>query len=108
MTSILFLIGRTSGNQFNYNYVKKIKPFLNFLLNILNLHENLNILKIKMTVIRYVICKPIQLQLSKKIIFSQFSAAYLKSKSYAEHFEKKMTLIQYVFSKLETCEDVVS
>ena len=55
-----------------------------------------------MTVIRYVICKPIQQQLS------QFSATYLKSKSYAEHFEKKMILIGYVFSKLETSEDVVS
>ena len=51
----------------------------------------------------------IQLSLSKKEKdFSEFFAAYLKTKSNFEHFEKKMTLIGYVFLKLETEKDVVS
>ena len=39
--------------------------------------------------------------------FSDFFAAYLKSKLNVEQYEKKMTLIRYVFSKLETTKDVV-
>ena len=51
--------------------------------------------------------QPVQLQLSTKR-FSEFFVAYLKSKSNVEHVEKKMSLIGYVFSKLETAKDVVS
>ena len=39
---------------------------------------------------------------------SQFFPAYLKSTSNFEDFEKKMTLIGYVFPKLETVKDVVT
>ena len=39
---------------------------------------------------------------------SEFFVAYLKSKSNVEHVEKKMSLIGYVFSKLETAKDVAS
>ena len=41
-------------------------------------------------------------------MFCQFFAGYLKSTSNFEHFEKKMTHIGYVFSKLETAKDKVS
>ena len=45
----------------------------------------------------------IQMQLFKKRKnFSQFIFAFLKFRSNFEHFEKKMTLIAYVFPKLET------
>ena len=47
--------------------------------------------------------KLIQMQLSqKKELFSQFIAVFLKSKLILEHFQKKLTLIAYVFPKLRT------
>ena len=42
----------------------------------------------------------------KKI--SDFFAAFVKSSSNLEHFEKKKSLIAYVFLKLETAKEVVS
>ena len=49
------------------------------------------------------------MQLSKKEnTFSEFFALFLKSKSNFEHFEKRITLIAYVFSKVETTNDVAS
>ena len=46
---------------------------------------------------------PIQMQLSQKQkTFSQFFAAFLKSSLNFKHFEKKMTLLVFVFSKLST------
>ena len=48
---------------------------------------------------------PIQMQLSQKQkTFSQFFAAFLKSSLNFKHFEKKMTLIAFVFWKLSTPE----
>ena len=50
---------------------------------------------------------PIQLQLSDKLkTFSQFFIAFLESTSNFEHFEKKMSLIAQVFTKLLTPKDV--
>ena len=40
--------------------------------------------------------------------FSEFFASFLKCISNLEHFEKKTTLIGYVFPKLATAEDVVA
>ena len=52
--------------------------------------------------------QPIQMQFSKKrIIFSQFFRPFLKSILIFEHFEKKMTLVAYVFPKIQTAKDVV-
>ena len=51
----------------------------------------------------------IRMQLSKKEnTFSEFFSLFLKSKSNFEHFEKRITLIAYVFSKVETTNDVAS
>ena len=51
----------------------------------------------------------VQLQLSKKQKKSEFLSADLKSTSDLEQFEKKkMTLIGYVLSKLETAKKVLS
>ena len=36
------------------------------------------------------------------------TSGFLKSASNVEHFQKKMTLIAYIFPKLETAKDVVS
>ena len=50
----------------------------------------------------------IQLHLSQKQkIFSEFFSAFLKSALNFEHFQKKMTLIAYVFSKLTTTKNVL-
>ena len=58
---------------------------------------------------RIYLLNSIQLQLSKKQKkFSQFFPPYGKSTSNIEYFQKKMTLLGYVFSKLETAKDVVS
>ena len=50
----------------------------------------------------------IQMQLSRKqkIVF-EFFALFLKCTSNFEHLERKMTLIAYVFPKLQTVKDVV-
>ena len=50
----------------------------------------------------------IQMHLSEKQkSFSQFFCAFFKSSSNFEHFQKKMTLIAYVFPKLQTPKNVV-
>ena len=50
----------------------------------------------------------IQMHLSKKqIIFSKFFSAVLESALNFEYFQKKMTLIAYVFPKLPTTKDVL-
>ena len=43
----------------------------------------------------------------KQKIFSEFFSAFLKSALNAEHFQKKMTLIAYVFPKLTTTKNVL-
>ena len=65
ISSILFVIGRSYGNQFSCNCLRKIKLFLTFLVNIFNLNRNLNILKKKMTLISCVFSK---LQTTKDVI----------------------------------------
>ena len=46
---------------------------------------------------------PIQIQLfQKKKFFSQFLAAFLKSRLNFKHFEQKMTLMPFVFWNLRT------
>ena len=50
----------------------------------------------------------IQMHLSEKeTVFSQFSSAFFESALNFEHFQKKMTLIAYVFPNLPTTKDVV-
>ena len=50
----------------------------------------------------------IQMLLSRKQkIFYQNFSAFSESALNFEHFQKKMTLIAYVFSKLPTTEDVL-
>ena len=50
----------------------------------------------------------IQMHLSQKQnFFSQYFAAFFESALNFEHFQKKMTLIAYVFSKLPTSKDVL-
>ena len=50
----------------------------------------------------------IQMHLSKKVnIFSQFFPAFFESAWNFEYFQKKMTLIAYVFPKLPTTKDVL-
>ena len=43
----------------------------------------------------------------KQKIFSQFFSAFFKSALNFEHFQKKMTLIAYVFPKLTTTKNVL-
>ena len=43
----------------------------------------------------------------KKNIFPPFFSAFLKSALNFEHFQKKMTLIAYVFRKLATTKNVL-
>ena len=50
----------------------------------------------------------IQMHLSQKQkIFSQFFSAFSESGLNFEHFQKKMTLIAYVFLKLTTTKNVL-
>ena len=50
----------------------------------------------------------IQMHLSlKQIVFSQFFTAFFESALNFEHFQKKMTLIAYVFPKLTTTKAVL-
>ena len=52
---------------------------------------------------RDLVKKPIQMELSKKEkAFSHFFFAFLKSRSILNVFKKMMTIIAYVFSKLQT------
>ena len=49
----------------------------------------------------------IQMHLSQKQkVFSEFFSAFFKSALNFEHFEKKMTLMAYVFPKLPTTKNV--
>ena len=51
----------------------------------------------------------IQMNLSrKKKSFSEFSCTFFESALSLEHFQKKMTLIAYVFPKLTTTKNVLS
>ena len=51
----------------------------------------------------------IQMHLSQKPkIFSELFGAFLESAFNFEHFQKKMTLIAYVFPKLPTTKDVLT
>ena len=43
----------------------------------------------------------------KQNIFSEFFSAFVESALNFEHFEKKMTLIAYVFPKLPTTKKVL-
>ena len=43
----------------------------------------------------------------KQNIFSQFFSAFFESALKFEHFQKKMTLIAYVFPKLPTTKNVL-
>ena len=50
----------------------------------------------------------IQMHLSQKQkIFSKFFSSFFKSALYFEHFQKKMTLIAYVFPKVPTTKNVL-
>ena len=50
----------------------------------------------------------IQMHLSQKQnTFSRFFSAFFKSALNSEHFQKKMTLIAYVFPKLPTTKNVL-
>ena len=50
----------------------------------------------------------IQIHLSpKEKIFSEFFSAFLESALNSEHFQKKMTLLAYVFPKLPTTKNVL-
>ena len=50
----------------------------------------------------------IQMPLSQKQnIFPQFSSSFFKFALNFEHFQKKMTLMAYVFPKLPTTKDVL-
>ena len=50
----------------------------------------------------------IQMHLSQKQkVFSQFFAAFFEFALNFEHFQKKMTLIAYVFAKSPTTKDVL-
>ena len=50
----------------------------------------------------------IQIHLSQKQkIFSRFFSAFFKSALNSEHFQKKMTLIAYVFPKLPTTKNLL-
>ena len=49
-----------------------------------------------------------QMHLSQKQkTFSEFFSAFFKSALNSEHFQKKMTLIAYVFPKLPTTKNVL-
>ena len=50
----------------------------------------------------------IQIHLSQKEkIFSEFFSAFFESALNSEHFQKKMTLIAYVFPQLPTTKNVL-
>ena len=50
----------------------------------------------------------IQMHLSQKQnVFSEFFSAFFESALSFEHFQKKMTLIAYVFPNLPTTKDVI-
>ena len=53
--------------------------------------------------------QPIHMQLSQKLkIFSEFFSAFSKSRVNFEHFQKKMTLIAYLYLKLRPAKNVVA
>ena len=52
--------------------------------------------------------QPIQMELSKKVkAFSEYFAQFLESLSNFNYFEKKITLVAYVFSKLQTVKCMI-
>ena len=52
--------------------------------------------------------QPIRMQLcQKRKTFSDFFSAFSKSRLNFEHFQTNMTLIAYIFRKLQTAKDVV-
>ena len=51
MTSILLAICQFSGNKFKRLYLKKERPFVDFLLHFWNVHEIENILKKKKSIL---------------------------------------------------------
>ena len=57
MASILFKVVRICKSQFKCNYLKNQKLFLNFLFDLWNLHQTLNILKKNMMMIANVLPK---------------------------------------------------
>ena len=65
MASSLLVIGRSYRNQLNCNNLKNKNVFLNVLWYIWNLHQILNILKKKMTLIGYVFLK---LEIAKDVV----------------------------------------
>ena len=53
-------------------------------------------------------CKQVRcIYLKKKNVFSQLFSVFPESTLNFEHFQKKMTLIAYVFAKLPTTKDVL-
>ena len=51
----------------------------------------------------------IQMQLPKMLkAFSEHFAQFVQSTSNFQHFQKKMTLVAFVFSKLPTVKDTVT
>ena len=57
MANIIFRVFRISNSEMKCNYLKEEKPFLDFLLHFLNLHQILNTLKEKMIVVANVFSK---------------------------------------------------
>ena len=57
MANIIFRVSRISNSEMKCNYLKEEKPFLDFLLHFLNLHQILNTLKEKMIVVANVFSK---------------------------------------------------
>ena len=52
-------------------------------------------------------CKQFRCLSEKQKIFSEFFSVFLESALNFEHFQKKMSLIAYVFAKLPTTKDVL-
>ena len=97
MASILFKIPRICNSEFECNYLKNEKAFLDFLFHFFNLHEILNLKNLKMIVIANVFPKLYTVKilvrpLSKKRRFrTSFESQHVKasqilSKSPSERF----------------------
>ena len=83
------------------NALLVICKFIRLFLHILTAHDKYSLLN------RHTLRQPIQMQLSQKEkTFSQLLAPFLKPRLNFEHFQKKMTLIADVFSKLRTPKNV--
>ena len=94
----LYHIGVSLPSQLSW----KISPLLTYqvlvmLVNTLVVDEKYPVLS------RYNLTIPIKIQVcQKQKTFSEFSAAFLKSTRNFKYFEKKMTLIDFVFPNLRT------